>query len=224
MRRNTEILWTRVIPKSPVFTTADVAAQSGSSVDVASRDLALLGAQGIITRIATGVWGYTHDPRFSAYAVVPALIRRGGPGSEGYVSLLSALSLHGMISQIPRTVHVVCNRRRERLKRTRVGSYEFYMMQPSLVGGYRSHANGTFELATPEKALFDLLFYSVRRGTRFSRSTGISLPRGFSVREVNSWMERVRPAGLRSVIKARWQILQGQWQRRSTPPGDANLV
>lgn len=208
MSRTAEAVWSRVVPNSPVFTTSEVASQADTSIDVASRDLAVMRRQGLIVRISTGVWAYNHDPRFSVYAVVPALVSLSGPRSVGYVSLLSALNLHGMISQIPRSVHVVCSHRRARVKRTSVGTYAFYMMQPSLVGGFERHSNGTFQLARPEKALFDLLFYSTRRGTRFAHTSGISLPRAFSFTELNEWIERVRPSGLRVGVRRRWQVLQ----------------
>ena len=58
-------------------------------------------------------------------------------GAAGYVSVLSALNLHGMIEQIPRMVHVVTTTQRPRLL-TPVGTYEFHQIHRDLFGGFDS--------------------------------------------------------------------------------------
>ncbi len=180
----------------------------GTSGSQASRDLALLARRHLITRITAGVWADTRHPRFSSYAVVPALVHLGAPGAVAYVSLLSALSLHGMLSQLPRTIHVVSDRRMRRLRRTEVATYQFYSMQPCLVGGFRRHKSGTFDLAAPEKAVFDLLYYSVRKGKRFARVTGITLPHDFSVTGLMGWIEKLEYAPTRHAVLDRWRQLR----------------
>ena len=208
MKRMSEVLWTTLIPRSPVFTTAEAAAAVGTSVSQASRDLALLARRTLITRLAGGVWADTRNSRFSTYAVVPALVHMSAPGAVAYVSLLSALSLHGMLSQLPRTIYVVSDRRIRRLRRTEIATYQFYAMKPTLVGGFRRHTSGTFDLATQEKAIFDLLYYSVRKGKRFAHLTGISLPHDFSVRSLMGWIDKIEYRPIRQAVVDRWNRLR----------------
>jgi predicted transcriptional regulator of viral defense system len=203
-----DVLLKVVIPRSPVFTTTDVAGAAAVSPDQASRDLGRLAERGLIVRVVPGVWAATTDHRFSPYAVVPALIRHAAPGSKAYVSLLSALSLHGMIQQIPRTVQVVVSRRARPIRRTPVGTYQFYVMSPELVDGFVQYETGIFEIATPEKAVFDVLYLSARRGTRFLHLPELSLPSTFSPRALRRWILRIPYPPLRTAVAHRWGTLQ----------------
>src|SRR5580704_6153918 len=99
-----------VTPRAPIFTTATAAAAADVSPDTASRGLARLQEQGLVTRLVRGLWADTRHPDFSPYAVVPFLLARSpsqeGQPSAGYVSFLSALHLHGILSQIPPAIQV----------------------------------------------------------------------------------------------------------------------
>jgi predicted transcriptional regulator of viral defense system len=213
-----EALWKVVVPRSPVFTTAEAARASRVSVDQASRDLGKLADRKLIVRVVPGVWAATMDPRYAPYAVVPALIQVTAPGARGYVSLLSALSLHGMIQQVPGSVHVVVSRRVRPVRRTPVGTYRFYTMSPRLVGGYVPYETGTFEIATQEKTLFDILYLSARRGTRFLHLPELVLPSAFSVSKLLAWIEKVPYPPLRLAVLHRWRSLRAvvERERRET--------
>lgn len=213
MSKVLEVLWKVVIPRSPVFTTAEAARASRISVDQASRDLGKLAAHKLIVRVVPGVWAATADPRYSPYAVVPALLRLTAPGARGYVSLLSALSLHGMIQQVPQAIHVVVSRRTRPVRRTPVATYRFYLMSLRLVDGYLPYETGTFEIATPEKAVFDVLYLSARRGTRFLHLPELALPSGFSVRRLLGWIEKIPYPPLRLAVSHRWRNLRERLER-----------
>ena len=218
MSKVLEALWKVVIPRSPVFTTAEAAKASRVSVDQASRDLGKLAARKLIIRVVPGVWAATTDPRYAPYAVVPALLRLTAPGARGYVSLLSALSLHGMIQQVPGSIHVVVSRRIRPVRRTPVGIYRFYTMSPRLVDGYMPYETGTFEIATPEKAVFDILYLSARRGTRFLHLPELALPSAFSVSKLGGWIETIPYPPLRLGVLRRWHSLREvvERERRET--------
>jgi len=218
MSKVLEALWKVVIPRSPVFTTAEAAKTSRMSVDQASRDLGKLAARKLIIRVVPGVWAVTTDPRYAPYAVVPALLRLTAPGARGYVSLLSALSLHGMIQQVPGSIHVVVSRRIRPVRRTPVGTYRFYTMSPGLVDGYMPYETGTFEIATPEKAVFDILYLSARRGTRFLHLPELALPSAFSVSKLAGWIEKIPYPPLRLAVLRRWRRLREvvERERRET--------
>jgi hypothetical protein len=207
MNKVARIIWTELFPFSPVFTTAEVAKRAGVALSNASRDLAELEKSRMLVRVRRGLWAIPGHPDLSPYAVVPHLFA-DEPG--GYVSLLSALNLHGMMEQIPRVVQIVTTVQRPRL-RSGIGTYEFYRIAPSLFGGHSPYRrSGNFEIATPEKALFDTLYFSARKGRRFAALPEIEVPDGLSAFGVDSWIDRIEHAPLRTAVTKRWADLAGR--------------
>jgi predicted transcriptional regulator of viral defense system len=201
VKRAAHILWNELLPLSPIFTTVAVAQRAGITLANASRDLAEMEKGGTVVRVRRGLWAVQQHPDFSPYAVVPALFEGQ---SGGYVSLLSALNLHGMIEQIPRVVHVVTQKQRPRL-RTPVATYEFHRLAPRLFGGYVPYRRtGKFDIATPAKALFDTIYLSVRKGRRFAALPELDLAVNFSPSEVEHWIERIELVPLRVATRERW--------------------
>jgi predicted transcriptional regulator of viral defense system len=197
-----------LLPRSPVLTTADAARAAGVSPDVASRDLRRMQERGLLTRITAGIWADTKHPDFSSFAVIPAVIRGRAGGGEGYVSLVSALHLHGMLSQIPRTMHTVTRTQRHRLS-TPVGAIEFHMIDDALFGGFTPYGSGDgFLLATPEKALFDVLYFSARRAKRFAHLPEIDLTDAFRLGEMERWIRKIRYLSLQKAVLDRWVQLR----------------
>jgi hypothetical protein len=187
-----------------VFSTAVVAERAGVALANASGDLKDLEKHGMVTRIRRGLWAVTSHPDFSPYTVVPHLF---ADARAGYVSLLSALNLHGMIEQIPRVVHIVTTSQRPVL-RTPVATYAFYRIEKVLFGGFTAYRRtGSFEIATPEKAAFDTLYFSARKGRRFTGLPEVELPAGFSSREVERWIGLTGHAPLRTAVQRRWAML-----------------
>jgi len=204
MKRVAKVIWTELLPMSPVFSTADVMKRTGMKLANTSRDLRNLEAHGAIRRVRRGLWAVLSHPDFSPYAVVPHLFA----GEEvGYVSLLSALSLHGMMEQIPQAIHIVTTAQRQTMK-TPVGTYQFFQVEPGLFGGYQPYRRtGSFDIATPEKAVFDTLYFSARKGRRFSFLPEIELTAGFSSSEVEHWINQIRLQPLRTAVRIRWESL-----------------
>ncbi len=204
MNKAAEVVWNELLPHSPVFSTAGVARLAGITLSNASRDLAKLAKDGMVTRIRRGLWAVSSHPDFSRFAAVPHLFtERAG----AYVSLLSALNLHGMIDQIPRVVHVVTRAQRPNLHTT-IASYEFYRIQEDLFGGFQPYRRtGNFDIATPEKAVFDTLYFSARKGRRFAFLPEVELPARFSATEVERWIALIKHSPLRIGVWERWKRL-----------------
>ena len=81
----------------PVFSARELSAVSGRSPSTVSQGLAFLAGEGLVVKVAHGLWAAgTSAP--SPYAVVAHL----RPKQRFYVSFTSALHLHGIIGQIPR--------------------------------------------------------------------------------------------------------------------------
>ena len=190
---------------SPVFTTRAAADAAGVSPAVASRDLARLAKDGIITRITGGVWADTRHPDFSPFAVVPHLLRVRQSTIPGYVSLLTALNLRGMIQQIPRVIQIVMTGQRRTI-RTPVGIYEFHRIDPVLFGGFERFGKlANFDLARPAKALFDVLYLSVRRAKRFGHLPELEPVREFRESELERWIHEIPYPSVRVAVTRRWQ-------------------
>lgn len=214
MSKVVDVVLTTLIPRSPIFTTRDAADATGVGLSVASRDLGQLARRSVLTRITQGIWADVRHPDFSPYAVVPVLLRSTPsagtrhPDELGYVSLLSALNLRGMIQQIPHVIQVVSASQRPPL-RTPVGTYEFHRLEASLLGGAEPFGpRGAFTVATAAKALFDTLYFSVRRGRRFAALPELEWPRDFSVRELEQWIRRISYPSLRTAVQTRWQSIR----------------
>jgi len=214
-------IWNELVPQSPVFSTADVTSRSGVSLANASRDLRNLQAHGVVARLRRGLWAIPNHPDFSPYAVVPYLFT---DRESGYVSLLSALSLHGMMEQIPHEVHLVTTSQRAVL-RTPFATYAFYRIEKNLFGGFGSYRRtGNFDIATPEKALFDTLYFSARKGRRFAFLPEVEWSAGFSHQEVERWIGQISHAPLRTAVMVRWESLASRVRRdarvrRAAPEG-----
>jgi predicted transcriptional regulator of viral defense system len=210
------VILNELAPRSQVFTTGEAAAAAQVSDAVASRALARVAREGLVTRIVRGVWAMPKDPRFTPYLAIPYLLRRR-PGAQAYVSFLSALHLHGMISQIPGAIHVATGKQRRTVS-TPIGTFRFHQLEGQLLSGHEpGDAYGRFELATPTKALFDTLYVSARRGKYFGHLPELEIPRRATDRDMQRWIARIRSRRLRSAVQGRWRRLLD----RRTRPKDA---
>lgn len=117
-----------------------------------------------------------------------------------YVSLQSALYLHGLISQIPQTIYLVTLGRSQ--KRT-VGktTYSFHHMETALFSHFDLHEG--FHLATPEKALFDFFYFSATRKNIFKALPELELPRKFQRKELLTWCKDIKNPRLRSHVASK---------------------
>lgn len=193
-------IWRELLPSTPVFTTRQVRERTESRPETVSRRLRDLADDGILVRIRRGLWGMPDHPDFSPYAVVPHLFEEA---RAGYVSLVTALHLHGLIEQIPQTIHVVTTTRRRSLE-TPVGHYDFHTIAEELFGGFTPYdRQWSFQIARPEKALFDVCYFSVRKGRRFSRLPELAVPDDFDRGEFRHWVEMVEDEPLRRAVQRR---------------------
>ncbi len=177
-----------------VVTTGDAALYLRITRSAASRALGRLAAAGLVLPVRHGLWSL--DPGIDPL-LLPEHLTAPYPS---YISLLSALSLHGMISQVPRVVYVASLAPTRRLE-TSVGVFSVHRLGPKLFGGFDTTARGV-RLASAEKALVDTLYLAPARSRLFAALPEVELPRGFSAREARRWVARI-PAGPRRVAVER---------------------
>ena len=136
---------------TPAFSTSDAAARLGLSLAAASQTLRRLHAAGLARLVRRGLWT-VHDP-VEPFALVEYLTAP----HPAYVSLQTALHLHGMIEQIPSVVYVVSLARSHRI-RTALGTFSVHRVAPSFFGGFTVSPRSGAKVATPEKALLDVCY------------------------------------------------------------------
>jgi predicted transcriptional regulator of viral defense system len=185
---------------TPSFLTADAAAALGIQRSHASQSLGRLAASGHLAKLGRGRWGFRDriDP-----AALPELLTAPFPS---YVSLQSALYRHGMISQIPSVLYAV-SVARTRTFRTDLGTVSIHHVAPSFFFGYSSAPGGNGKIATPEKALVDLLYLGPARNRLFRGLPELTLPRGFKIDEARRIIGRIRAVRRRSYVRRRFERL-----------------
>jgi DNA-binding transcriptional ArsR family regulator len=200
------------------FTTSDAAAAAGLSIEAASHALRRLGAAGVVTPVRKGLWTTREYPdplTLADYVTAP---------HPSYVSLQSALHLHGMIEQIPTVTYLVSLGRTAQI-RTRVGTFSVHHVEPQIFGVATLDQRTGVRLASPEKALVDFLYLSPARSRLFARLSELELPAAFSRGDARRWAARIPSARLRTIVARELDRLLGAKrtqvkapERRERPP------
>lgn len=193
-----ELLWGS---DSVVFTTREYALQAKTEMSTASRQLRRAEEAGAIARITRGLWANTQHPHFHPLVCVSRILGN----EQGHVSFLTALHLHDVISQIPRTIQVATTGRGRRLD-TPVATFELFRLSPTLMGdGIEwSDTQVSYRLASAERALFDTLYLSTRKLRRFRSLPELELGgRRFSRPKFRRLLGDMSNARLASAVRAR---------------------
>ena len=195
-----DVLGTLASLDAPVFTTRDAAARLRVPHGHASVSLARLGAAGLLVRLRRGVWALPNrvDP-----LALPECLTAPFPA---YVSLQSALYLHGMVSQIPAVTYAVTLARTRRFV-TPLGTVSLHHIQPALFFGYGDAGRAGGRLATPEKALVDFLYLAPARSRLFRALPELEWPKAFRPSVARSIVRRIEPAGRRGAVARKLEEL-----------------
>ena len=190
-----------------IFTTREFANRAGISLSAAAKRLSRLSDKEFLTRITKGVWGNTDHPYFHPLSCVHYLLGK----EQGYVSFLTALHLHGVVSQIPKSMQVASTGRGRSLD-SPIGLYEFFQIKPELMkqGTEWSETRLPYLIATPEKALLDTLYLATRKNRRFSRLPEVDVMQsGFRVKEFERLLEQLSiPTRILSAMRSQWMAIQ----------------
>jgi len=193
-----------------VFTTREYANQVGISMSAAAKRLSRLSGKELLTRVTKGVWANTEHPYFHPLCCVPYLLGK----EQGHVSFMTALHLHDVVSQIPKTIQVASTGRARALN-SPVGRYEFFQIKPELItqGVNWSETQLPYLVASAEKALLDTLYLATRKNRRFARMPELDIKQsGFRVREFERLLDELPiPKRILSAMRSQWATV-----RRST--------
>lgn len=188
----------RVMGK-PVFTSGDAALHLGLTRPAASRSLERLAGAGLVLRVRRGLWSLEVqiDPlRLPEHLTAPF---------PAYVSLHTALQLHGLINQVPRVVYAASLSPTRRV-RTHIADYSIHRLAPTFFGGFATTAGGV-RLATPEKALLDTLYLAPARSRLFAALPEVEIPRRFDRNAARQWVARIPPGPRRLMVSRRLELL-----------------
>ena len=190
---------------SPVFETSDAAARLGLTNAHASTILARLAAAHHIVRLRRGVWAFADrvDP-----LALPEHLTSPLPS---YVSLQSALYLHGLISQVPAITYAVSLARTRRFA-TPLGTVSIHHVTPSFFFGFDEAGRGG-RLATAEKALVDLLYLRPARSKLFRALPELELPRRFRLSAARDVVGRIASPRRRTAVARALDELAGAHRR-----------
>ncbi len=186
---------------TPVVETRDVAALLQVSTSNATALLRRLASKAMIVHLSRGRW--LVDKTVDRLAL-PELLLAPYPA---YISLQSALFHHGLIEQIPSLVYAVTPARPRRL-RTPMGTISFHRMPPELFMGFELLPGSDAKIATPEKALFDLLYLAPGRSRVFSNLPELMIPRRFQWQRLKEFTELVKSSGRRAFIADRIKAIR----------------
>lgn len=176
-----------------VVTTSEAAVLWQISSSTASKTLSRLSSAGLMLGLSSGVWAVGSVVP-DALEVVPVLTRP----YPSYVSMYTALFKHGMIDQIPRSLHVVSLGRPKRVVTT-LGTVVIHHLQPELFGGYEGETSYKCGMATPEKALVDTIAVLSSRGGTVTLPE-VELPSSFNFDDVTSWTEKIPSRRVRTIV------------------------
>lgn len=167
----------------PALRTSDAAAALRQSTSAASRTLSRLAESGLVIAVRQGTWwidGAVDPYRLPEYLTSP---------QPSYVSLHTALQLHGLVEQIAEVVYAASLARTQRIG-TSAGTISIHHLAPEVFGGFEETATGV-KLATAEKAVFDFAYLSGGRSRLFTSLPELELPRGFRRAELRRWVARI---------------------------------
>lgn len=181
---------------TPAVESRDVAALLQVSASNATTILRRLAAEGMIIHLSRGRW--LVNPKIDRLAV-PELISAPYPA---YISLQSALFNHGMIEQIPSVIYAITPARPRRLQ-TPMGTISYHRMPPELFKGFELLSGSDAKIATPEKALFDLVYLAPGRSRLFSKLPELTIPSRFQWKRLKEYTELVKSPGRRAFIAKR---------------------
>lgn len=136
-----------------IFTTADLQRRFRiTNINTAYKALQRLTAKGLLTRIRDGVYQVSDRP-------VHDFVLANTMVTPSYVSLESALSRYGILSQAPLLVASVTARKGRAIE-TKAKTYTYAHIAAHLFTGFVKEAG--YLIASPAKALFDTVYLTAK--------------------------------------------------------------
>lgn len=179
--------------------TRDVATYFNVSTSHASKMLSRLCQSNQLVALKPGVWVFPDVDRFA----LPAILTAPFPC---YISLQSALYFHGMISQIPEIIYAV-SLARTKVYRTSLGTTSVHHINSNYYCGYEATSNDLIKMASPEKALIDILYLSDAKTRWFNALPELELPSRFKMKKARDFINLISSKRKKSVVESKFNKL-----------------
>lgn len=184
----------------PVFRTADVMVALDVRKSHASKMLERLARHGHVMRLKRGLWAMAEG--LEPLALAPHMTAP----FPSYVSLQSALYYHDMISQIPEVIYCV-SLARTRTYVTPVATILIHHIPASFFFGYEERGETGIRMATPEKALLDILYLSQARSRLFAALPEVEFPPQFNIKRAHNMIRKITDSRRRTFVLNRFHRL-----------------
>jgi predicted transcriptional regulator of viral defense system len=185
---------------TPVFETRDASALLTVTPANANMILSRLADQGQLVHLARGRWLIAKN---LSRLALPELISAPYPA---YVSMQSALFHHGLVEQIPAVIYAVTLGRPRRVT-TPMAVISFHRLPAELFSGFVLNDDGA-KIASPEKALFDVLYLGPGRSRLFASLPELEFPREFRWSQLRDLAKVVKSSTRRTFIERRIDEIQ----------------
>jgi predicted transcriptional regulator of viral defense system len=185
-------------------TTRSTSQLASIGMSTASMALQRLAAEGLVTRIKPGAW------LVGPAATKPgALVAAAAQPYEAYLSGWSALRHQGRIQQFPETHFGVTLGRPAELKVADT-VIRLHHIKPALFTGYAYDSTVEGLIASPEKALFDLAYFSAMNRRSLSGTLPETDLKGFRWSKLQEWLRRIPSPSIRTAVEQRLRKLREQ--------------
>ncbi len=190
----TTLSFYRKIAEQRRVTTRLAAQLAGLGMSTASMALQRLAAEGLVTRIKRGAW--LVGPAASKPA---ALVAAAAQPYDAYLSGWSALRHHKRLQQFPETNFGVTLGRPAEIA-AGGAAVRLHHIKPALFTGYAYDSTAEGLVASPEKALFDVAYFSAMNRRPLSGTLPEIDLQGFRWSELQRWLRRIPNPGIRTAV------------------------
>ena len=183
----------------PVLTTNDVATLLKVSQSNASHILSKLSKTNEMFKLGKGIWGITgrvDSLALAGYLCAPM---------PAYISLHTALHIHGLIEQIPEVIYAVSFARTSQYH-TNLATISVHHIHQDLFFGYEIQADPMIKIATPEKALIDYLYLKPAKSKIFTSLPEVDLE-SIDLALLTSYIDRIPYKKRQVMVRSRLEQL-----------------
>jgi predicted transcriptional regulator of viral defense system len=187
--------------------TRDAAAFLHLTTLQASKVLERLAKYNHLIHINRGLWAFPEkiDP-----LILPEYLTIPFPS---YISLQTALYHYGMISQLPTVIYAV-SLARTKVISTPLAEFSIHHLDANFFFGFELLPGTFIKMATPEKALIDILYLSAAKTRLFRSLPEIELPIKFNLKTAQSIIARIPSLRRRAMVAARFTKVLSEIRRK----------
>lgn len=183
-----------------VIQTSDISASLNVPLAHASQIAGRLQEAHFFVQLKRGQWAISNqiDP-----LIIPEYLTAPFPS---YISLQSALYHHGMISQISAVVYAISLARSNRFE-TPLGTFSIHHMRSDFFFGFDLIEKSNIKMASPEKALLDIFYFSPTNTLLFKSLPELELPPTFKIAAARRMIKKIKSSRLRTIVSKRFETV-----------------